>query len=365
MVIPHRAKGKRMIKKKKRCLTPILLVAFLLAGCGSNETDVYLSKVPEGMQYVYGLKSSAFCIPSEYADFIDVKTPDDMLNLNAGYHLETDKADAYVTRDYGIYGECFLDGTYADVEKLQDAIELASNIRLSDISSVSYYHDSYRDMSKGIYTCHMEALYNTTYFSDFDGYLALIAKDSKTMVYYAGTKGEVSKNEMLAAKSLVYNEYAFHTNKGQTDKPKRDLSAEEGSIGDYVKTEVYYRGQTTEKVAMGLKLDRLEKADPQEVDLSETPLNGKRLPELDSDHEYVRAVFDIDSQGYDISEDVPDFRIRLCEPSGDDLKDNPYTYCLNTENGKITLLCVVQREKTVNFAVGLNHAVITGGTIKK
>jgi len=348
---------------KTKYLAPAIILAVLLSGCGSKESDVYLTSVPDGMKYVYGLKSSAFCIPDDYENFINVNTPDDMQNLNAGYHLVTDKTDAYVTRDYGIYAECFLDSTYADVKKLQDAIELASNIRLSDIVSVSYYHDEYRDMSKGIYTCKIEGLYNTTYFSAYQGYLALIAKNGKTMVYCAGTTDETSETDNMAARSLVYNEYSFHTNKGQTEKPTRSLSMEKGATGDYVKTEVYYRGHSTEKVDMGLMLEKMETVNPYDLDLSTTPLEGKQLPALDSNHSYIIADFKIDSQGYDISEDIPDFRVRLCTPSGDVLTDNPYTYQLSAENDEIRLLCVVQKGESINFSVGLNHAVITGGAV--
>ena len=338
----------------------IIAAAMTSAGCGDGgRSNAYLTEVPEQMEYVYGLQSSAFCIPDGYSDFIPVTEPENMTILNGGYHLTTGNTDAYVALDYGLYSETYLDKTYNDAEELVNTMELASNIRISNLMEIAYYHNKYRDMSKGIYSADFEALYNDTFFADYHGYIGMIAKDGKTMLYCAGSPAGYEEMDLNAAKSLMYNEYSAKYNAGKTGNSRLKLTETNGGINTWVKADFYYRGSNTQKVTFGIKLESIKRADTNELDLSETPLKGHSLPNLPNGYEYRLAVFDIDTQGYDISNDFPDIRIRQADENGKQLNENAQTYWISTVNKEIRLLCVAKKNETTHFLVGTNQSFIT------
>ena len=344
---PKERSGKR---GRARCL--YLFLCIFLAGC---KDPVYISKVPSGHVATSGIHGATFGIPEGYENFPLVEDAEELINPSGSYHLKTETEEVYVSKTGGIYAEVFLSDGGEDLTK---ELEKQGHLRIEEEKKLASSYQTHRKMTKTIYSCKVQALFNHIYYADYKGYLAVIEKERQTVAFLAANPESYREEDLALAKTLHYFAYEPKVNQGKLGKTKT-YKKEQGVLGETVKAEVLYKGAKTEEVPFGLTLDRIETADITKDLCKETPI--RELPALPKGYLYEIAEFSVDSNGYDTEAEFPFVRIRMGTSDKKEAKRYAATYLLTAPKGKLRVLFVRKKGQAVNFLVGRNGALITAG----
>lgn len=357
--------GKKKNKFKRKALAksflPLLslFIVFVLLQALLPEPPsypVWSSAVPDQMAVVQGTDGSVFIVPEEATRFQTVKSTNRMTNIDNGYALRGRGCAAYVLRNRYAVEEVELKGQYTEQE-LVDDIETVGHIRILDTAAVASSTRPYRKITKTIYTCRAEALYNAEYFNSYSGYLSIIKKDDVYKILFAGVAGGTASDALGSiVRSHQYREYALPAhNEGTAEQETEETSSLKSSKvnpGMIGKAGVTYRDSSgAHTVNIGVTMTDIFYIDTR--DLRKALINAGNtecLPPKEDEGPFVIAEFKIDGMGRDMTSALPFIRVRVSDTEGDTAERG--TYILSQTDTQLKVFFKADKDKDLSVKVG-------------